>query len=398
MPAGRVCVTERDVMLLTKDRAILHLYGLRGEHIRNRPSDASTQEGIASALGLNRTHVTRTLLPLVQAGLVEQEKGRVTGKDRRLIYYRLTSSGLERAAGIVKELGAETVDIIDDRGRRTVTFKELTTQRPDLPPLNIADAIGEEMRLPPASRVVISNALFGLVEFIDREEQLRAASQFMDSDSTVLAIFASYGYGSSTFLKKAASSLWDGHLLWHDLEKDPSSDGLRQALSAFALRLGMEGDPKRLREARALLCFDNYHAVSQEVVDVLYDLSGAMKGGKAKLAVAIRGETPSYNRFYLKEDVTGGRVIEVSFHRFGELDSRRMLGLDLSDETFQQIYLMTRGQPLALALLRDGDEAGLKKIRPSEEARFMMYLRGQAVSESNATRDEEKADKGRSGG
>jgi len=385
-------------MLPTKDRAMLHLYGLRGEQLRDRPSDASTQEGIASALGLNRTHITRTLLPLVQAGLVEQEKGRVTGKERRLIYYRLTAAGLERATGIVKELGLETINVIDDRGRRTVTFKELTTLRPDLPPVNIADAIGGEMRLPPASRVVVSNASFGLAEFIDREEQLRAASQFMDSDSTVLAIFASYGYGSSTFLKRAATSLWDGHLFWHDLEKDPSSEGLRQALSAFALRLGLEGDPKRLREVRALLCFDNYHAVSQEVVDVLYDLNKAMKGGKAKLAVAIRGETPSYNRFYLKEDVRGGSVIEVSFHRFLEQDSRRLLGLDLRDETFQQIYLMTRGQPLALALLRDGDEGGLKKIRQSEEARFMMYLRGQAVSESNATHHEEKADKGKKDG
>ncbi|MDD1770927.1 MAG: hypothetical protein LUO79_07565 [Methanomassiliicoccales archaeon] len=384
-------------MLPTRDRAILHLYGLRGEQIRDQPSDASTQEGIASALGLNRTHVTRTLTPLVQAGLMEQEKGRVTGKERRLIYYRLTPAGLERAAEIIKELTPDTIDVIDDRGRRTVGFRELLTQRPDIPPLGIADAIGGEMRLPPASRVVISNATLGVSEFIDREEQLQAASQFMESSSTVLAIFASYGYGSSTFLKRIATSLWDGHLFWHDLEKDPSSEGLRAALSVFAHRLGLEGEPKRVREVGALLCFDNYHAVSQEVVDVLYDLNRSLKGGKARLAVAIRGETPSYNRFYLKQDVTDGTVVEVTFHRFGERDSRRLLGLDVSDETFQQIYLMTRGQPLALALLRDGDEAALKKIRPNEEARFMMYLRGRAVQESNGSQNDKGTDKGKAG-
>ncbi|HVO77771.1 MAG TPA: hypothetical protein VMS79_02770 [Methanomassiliicoccales archaeon] len=365
-------------MLQTRERAILHLYGLRGEQIRDRPSDASTQEGIATALGLNRTHVTRTLQPLIQAGLVEQEKGRVAGKERRLIYYRLTATGLERAAEILKELEPEPVVIIDDRGKRTVPFKDLLAQRLDIAPLSIADGLGGEIRLPPSVRIVVANSPFIAAEFIDRDAELAKAGEFFASASTVLAIFASHGYGSSTFLKKVASSMWDGHLLWHDLEKDPTADGLSSALGAFATRLGLEGRPKRLGEVGALVCLDNYHEVGQEVVDILYDLNRALKGGKARLAVAIRGETPSYNRFYLKEDVTSGAVVELSFHRFGDADSRRLLGLDLDDETFQQIYLMTRGQPLALSLLRDGDEGGLKKIRPSEEARFMMYLRDRA--------------------
>ncbi|MGD1060515.1 MAG: hypothetical protein ABR879_03570 [Methanomassiliicoccales archaeon] len=382
-------MTERGTMLTTKDRAMIHLYGLRGEQIRDRPSDASTQEGIASALGLNRTHVTRTLLPLVHAGLVEQEKGRISGKERRLIYYRLTASGLEQAAGIIKDLGAETLEIVDDRGRRRITFKELIAQRPDLPLLSMIDAIGGKMRLPPSTRVIVSNASLDVGVFIDRDEPLEAASRFMDSSSTVLAIFANHGYGSSTFMRKVAMSFWDGHLLWHDLEKDPSAECLRNALSTFAIKLGLESEQPRINEFRALLCFDNYHAVDQEVVDVLYDLNRALKGGKARLAVAIRGETPSYNRFYLKQDVTDGTVVEVTFHRFAEADSRRLLGLDFDDETFQQIYLMTRGQPLALALLREGDETGLRKIRTSEEARFMMYLRGRAT-EQNKKEDEKK--------
>jgi hypothetical protein len=37
--------------------------------------------------------------------------------------------------------------------------------------------------------------------------------------------------------------------------------------------------------------------------------------------------------------------------------------------------MLTRGQPLALALLKTGDVEGLKKIRLSEEVRFLMYLR-----------------------
>jgi hypothetical protein len=52
-----------------------------------------------------------------------------------------------------------------------------------------------------------------------------------------------------------------------------------------------------------------------------------------------------------------------------------MLGEDIDDEAFQLIYMLTRGQPLALAAVRDGDEVTLRRIRLSEEVRFLMYLR-----------------------
>jgi hypothetical protein len=37
--------------------------------------------------------------------------------------------------------------------------------------------------------------------------------------------------------------------------------------------------------------------------------------------------------------------------------------------------MLTRGQPLALDLVKRGDAEGLKAIRLSEEVRFLMYLR-----------------------
>lgn len=51
-----------------------------------------------------------------------------------------------------------------------------------------------------------------------------------------------------------------------------------------------------------------------------------------------------------------------------------MIGEDLDDEAMKMIYMLTRGQPLALRMLRQRDEEGLKRIFPREEVRFLMYL------------------------
>ncbi|MCX6652597.1 MAG: hypothetical protein NT137_04495 [Methanomassiliicoccales archaeon] len=361
--------------LSPRERALLHLYDARREQMRERPSEAITQEGIALALGVNRTHITRTLRPLVDAGLVEQDKGHVSGKERKLIFYKLTEAGLANAVDVIRSIGDEELVVVDSSGRRMTTVRELLALRTDLPALTVADSVGREMRLPPIKKLVTSNAPLRLEDFLGREEQLRTAQGFVHSDATLLAVFANYGYGSSTFMKKLALELWDGHLFWHDLEKESSSVKLVEALRSYASQLGLEGELDRLRNERVLLCFDNYNDVSQENVDVLFDLLQALKGGAAKMAVAMREETPSYNRFYQKRDLVDGSAVEVHVHRFDEAMARRLVGEDIDDEAFQLIYMLTRGQPLALALIKKGDAEELRKIRLSEEVSFLMYLR-----------------------
>ena len=124
-----------------------------------------------------------------------------------------------------------------------------------------------------------------------------------------------------------------------------------------------------------MLCFDNYHIAEEPLVDLLIELVKGLRSGKTKIAVAMRGETPSYNRFYQRQDIEDGTAIEIPLTRFEETTVRKILGNDIDDEAFQLIHMLTRGQPLALALLKTGDVEGLKKIRLSEEVRFLMYLR-----------------------
>jgi len=362
--------------LSPKDRALLHLLDSRGHLSQGEPEDCLTQVGIAEALGVNRTHITRVLKPLIDGGLVEAGKGHVSGKERKLTYYVLTENGLARAKEMLAELEEQRVTVLENGHILTTNVRTLLKERPQLSLLDIVDAAGGELEIIGLKvRQIDSNVPLKIQEFYGREEQLRQASVFATSDSRLLAVFANFGYGASTFMKKVAMELFDRPLFWHDIDEDGRPEEARSRLQAFCVAQGGDGDISSLMQREVLLCFDNYNEVSEGMVDLLIELLPKLKGGKAKMMLALREDTPSYDRFYRREDVTSGLVDEVHMARFDEPTSRMVVGSDIDDESFQLIYMLTRGQPLALALTREGDEARLRKIRLNEEVRFLMYLR-----------------------
>ncbi len=363
-------------LIAPRDRVLLHLLDARGHRLSDRPSPQMTQEGISVALGVNRTHITRVLRPLLDDGQVESKKGHVTGRDRKLTYYALTESGFAKATDIIRSFGDEYVELIDTSGsKRRTKVRDALKQHPEIGTLALADAVQEERTLKvPGERFVLTNTIIEGAEQLERERQIEQARAFLSSPSTLLVIIASYGYGSSTLLKHAALELWKGPLFWHDLKVDGSAKSISDSLDRFAKRLDCS-DWQGLLDREALLCFDNYHIAEEPLVDLLIELVKELRSGKTKVAVAMRGETPSYNRFYQRKDIEEGTAIEIALSRFEEPTVRKMLGEDIDDEAFQLIHMLTRGQPLALALLKSGDVEGLKNIRLSEEVRFLMYLR-----------------------
>ena len=363
------------LQLSPKDRALLHLYDSRS-HLTEKPSEALTQQGIASALSVNRTHITRVLKPLVDAGLVEAGKGRLEGGDRKMNYYLLTPTGLLRAKELVESMGDEELELVEDGRKRRRRIKEVLAAYPYLRTLEIVDSIGGVLRpQAPGKRLIVSDIELKADDFFGRGEQLAIAKEFLSGPALVLAIYANHGYGSSTFLKKVALDLFDGPVLWHDLSKEEDPASLKSGLERFSAFLGFESSADALKGERALICLDNYREMSEVMVDFLMDFVPRLRGGLCKLAVSMREETPSYERFYLRPDVLSKDVIEIRLHRFDEATAGEFLGGDLDDEAFQLIYMLTRGQPLALDLVKRGDAEGLKAIRLNEEVRFLMYLR-----------------------
>jgi DNA-binding MarR family transcriptional regulator len=358
-----------------KDRALLHLYDSRS-HLTERPSEALTQQGIASALEVNRTHITRVLKPLVDAGMVEVDKGRLEGGDRKMSYYLLTPTGLLRAKELIDSLGSEELELVEDGKKVRRKVRDVLAAYPYLRSLEVMDSIGGVLRpQAPGKRLILSEVELRTDGFFGRGEQLATAKEFLSGPSLVLAVYANHGYGSSTFLRKVAVDLFDGAVLWYDLSKGQGPAALKRELERFSACLGVEQGIDGLKSESALICLDNYREMSEAMVDLLTELAPRLRGGRCKMAVSMREETPSYERFYLRPDVLSGEVAEIRLHRFDEATAREFLGEELDDEAFQLIYMLTRGQPLALDMVKRGDAEGLKAIRLSEEVRFLMYLR-----------------------
>jgi DNA-binding MarR family transcriptional regulator len=368
--------------LSVRERALIHLYQWRRRQTGPELSDALTQEGISDALDVNRAHITRIIRPLIEDGSVEVRKGRVSGKERKLTCYVLTPAGLGKSKAILEAMGDEPIEVAEGRDRRRTNVRTLLQERKDIGELLIADAAGGSLRIAGKTpRIIVSNVSPSSIEFYGREREITEAAAFLSGGETILAVYANHGYGSSAFLRRMGLELCEWPLFWHDLAVDGTEDGVQTGLDRFWTALGR--DPESGPGADScLLCFDNYREVGDGIVDLLIALSSRIRGSGAKMAVAMRGDTPAYDRFYQRADVKEGRIKEIQLGRFDVATARQFLGADLDQEAFQLVYMLTRGQPLALAMVKAGDDAGLRLLRPNEEVRFLMYLRSRRASQA----------------
>lgn len=355
-------------------RALLYLYDRRRESTAEYAGEGVTQLGISEGLGIPRSHITRVVRPLVENGLIVEEKRHVVDRDRKLNVYSLTSKGMTR----VKELVDEASDLevtVRERGRTEPKVVSELITIPNIGLLDLIDSAREGTTLDlGGGRFIMCDGELCASPILDRGEELIIAEKFLEAKASTLVILSNRGYGSSSLMKKIALEVTDKPLLWHDLSYDGSRDLIERQVDSFMKTIS-DGGLEGLNDVEAILCFDNYHLIPEDGVDALIDLMSGLTGGYTKLIVAMRRENPSYNRFYQKEDVDEGRVVELYLGRLEYECVEEMFGSDMDPEALKLIYMMTRGQPLALDLLKRGDDEGLRSMYPNEEVRFMMYLR-----------------------
>jgi DNA-binding MarR family transcriptional regulator len=119
-------------------RILVHLLGHVRWLDRGDAPPQVTQQGIADALRVRRSHVTLALQALAQRGLVEYRTTRVVGGARRKKAYGLTPIGYERAQE-TRALLASILDRLPDgvlpRGPESVRPSEIADLLPHLPTL-----------------------------------------------------------------------------------------------------------------------------------------------------------------------------------------------------------------------------------------------------------------------
>ena len=349
-------------MLLTAgERTLLHLLSFWNA---KDPPEAITQQGIAEGARLRRSHVPRTVQALARERYVEEREGRVRSRGRRVKLYYLTEAGLRRGRELAKALEAQAM--VADGGPTTLgEFSKAS----GLNLLEIALDVDESGRYRGGGRDE------GLPAFLGRRDELAALAAWSRGDAVAMVVYGGVGMGKTALARRFLQRSM-GSYLWQDLKVGDGPNSLFAEVAEFLTDCGRGKLAEALQAGQdpwdalavdldgleALLVFDGYGEVPEDVADFFGRFLRIARGSPpAKLLVLAQETTPSYCRFYDRKAVEDGSVEEVHLRGLTTEESRELLGNpDIAEEALRRIYLLTKGCPLYLELIRAGDAKTLK--------------------------------------
>ncbi len=335
-----------------------------------------TQAGIADGAQILRSHVPRTLRSLASEGFIQSEDARLLGRTRKARVYRLTEAGVRRAREVLTALDAMSVDV---DGRR-MTLGEARREL-GLSPISARAAMDAKGRLQAVTTMREEATLIG------RDEDVAFLRRWRTGPSVVAVVYGSRGMGKTALGRAFARTI--PKTVWIDLGDVPDLEALAVAIERATGRAAEDSaDPRSVAQTMLtlfetetkLLILDGYAEAAEDVVEALSTLVRIARGGaRAKVLVLAQETTPAYCRFYGRKDVESGTVVE-----------RHLKGLDLDGccallgnpsidaEALRRIYLLTKGCPLYLKLIREGDEDGLRAHSrfTKAEIRLLLYSGG----------------------
>jgi hypothetical protein len=301
----------------------------------------------------------------------------VKSVKRRLKTYSLTEKGYRAAEEVYQNLSKMEIIVSRESGDTKLKFRDACDLL-KLKPLEILN------QLTPNKMLIMPE--FREDEFLDREIELNELKKAFFSGSNIIAIYGSIGIGKTALAKRLLRDLpgtWK--TVWYDLSgKSPAE--FFQYFSSF-LGLKVVIDLPRLADnlcnalhrTNTLLIFDGYFQVPEEIVDFFSYFTRRIETVEGfKALFTINEATPSYCRFYKMDSIERGVVREIRMKGLDEENSLTLLGTkEMDRQDFNRIYLMTKGCPLYLKLIRDEkiDELKAKSRFSLPEIKLMVHYK-----------------------
>ncbi len=394
-------MTQNYRALSSEERILVHLLPYHSYVNDMAVPFEITQKGIADAIGVKLTHISRLLSALSEKGLVEFRKAHVQGMQKKVKVYFLTSDGMERAEKIMAGLEGMRFPVMlgGERSERKYSeIKEMTGATI----LQIIDILESDGVLDISSMKPARVGIFlmhhppSLDGFVGRKKEINEVSELIKGDSTGVVIYGNPGYGKSTLLSMVMKGFSkDINMLWITINRRTTLDDILRPISSFLTsldRMGLEslmfgGAPQdeivsaiasRLKDTHSVLVFDGYGEVREELVEFFISLLKAISGSSGiKMVFTAQADTPYYCRFYGPKDVENGTVAEYHLSGLSYEDTGRFLGIE-DGENLKRIHRMTSGNPSLLKLIKEGNTEELKASGrfSTEEANMLIYLAG----------------------
>jgi len=367
--------------LSVNDRVLLHLSRFATDIQPEEYPPDCTQVGIAVAVGISRTHVPRAVKGLIKDGLVTENTARVKGHERRMSIYAISSEGLRIAEKLWQDAQSDIFPVMKDGAIVKLDGRDIGEQVGK----KRAIALLSQMRdgvvhLDVRRRVPVRNLAEAPMNgaFFGREAELSKMDEFMDSDAKMLVVLGNRGYGTTTLTRKFVDSQDEEDVVWVPLNPDLPAKEIEARLIEFGAKAdkGVQSLEDVLRLDNALLIFDDYFSVTEEVVELFGRI--VETADAAKIIISARQETPAYNWFYQKRHVEAGIIKELRIKGLEEASAKKLLGNDkIEKDALRRVMLMTHGQPMILKMLRENDLEGLRKntVFTPEEIRYLLFLK-----------------------
>lgn len=367
--------------LSVNDKVLLHLSRFITDLTVEEYPPECTQAGIAIAVGISRTHVPRAVKGLIKDGLLSEATARVRGHERRMSVYVVSGEGIAAVDKLWKGLLEGWYLVASGSTTSHLHGFEIEQQVGKRRALAAISQMKDGVvRLDETRRAPIRDLREApsLTEFHGREEELKTMDEFMDSDSAILVVLGNRGFGTTALVRKFVESQDEEDVLWVPLKMNARAEELESRLVEFGgkLRKNISSGKELMMIDNVLVVFDDYHSVSEEVVEFFSYL--VANKGEAKVIITARQEMPAYNWFYHKEDVDAKTVTELRIKGLDENSARKLLGKEkIDNDAFHRVIMMTHGQPSILKMLRENDVKGLKEssVFTPEEIRYLLFLK-----------------------
>ncbi len=361
------------MILTAAERVLVHLHG---QWNVKAPTREMTQAGIAEGAHVLRSHVPRTLKVLLEEGLAESRDARLLGSARKTTVYALTPAGVGRARELLTAIEARTVEV----DGRSTTLGE-ARRALGLSPVEAIAALDARGRLAGHAPPTEARGL------LQRDEDMAFLRRWRTGAARVAVVYGSRGMGKTALGRAFAGTV--ARSRWIDLRPE---DTLETFAASVGDAIGIEVEDPRdpascagalmdaFGDGTQLLVVDGYADVAEGIVDALRAFVRGDSGPRQpKLLVLAQETTPAYCRFYGEEERGAGLVVERHLRGLDLNGCRELLGNPaIRDEDLRRIYLLTKGCPLYLLYIREGDEYGLRQSSrfTQAEARLLIYSRG----------------------
>jgi ATP/maltotriose-dependent transcriptional regulator MalT/DNA-binding MarR family transcriptional regulator len=381
------------ISITIDNKILLHILALGHLDESGEIPITLTQSGIANAINTPLGSVSRALKKLIDSGLLVEKLYHIRGKKRRQIAYFLTLSGEEHILKFSDKLASKIIKVKDEDGNidfipisqvmqkigkkvKMIDIVNHFTKYEYVELKTISQQLKEKSEKGPEKGFLIKHLerMPKIRQFYDRTKELNYLYKNMKL-SSVIVIHGIAGIGKSTLAAKFIERYVDSrNIFWYRFQEWDSVRNILVPIGNFLadmdrkkLKYYLDSTPNidyfdvinilktDLNQSNTIIVFDDFQRVGDRIIQFFSSLAEHLEDIDNFFMLVL---SRSLMRFYNRRDVSLRNLIkELRLEGLDREGSRQLVKPKALDKaSFDKLYKLTNGHPLALELIESADD------------------------------------------